>query len=37
MNATTSGMQQNGDTPMVRRAFNWGDFVLGLVVGAILL
>jgi hypothetical protein len=37
MNAAPNGMQQNGDTPMVRRAFNWGDFVLGLVVGAILL
>lgn len=34
MNAIQGGEMQQ---PRVHRAFNWGDFVLGLVVGAMLL
>jgi hypothetical protein len=37
MSQQNGPMQQGNGMAMASRAFSWGDFVLGLVVGALLL
>lgn len=37
MNHQNGQMQTNGGMGAATRVFSWGDFVLGLVVGALLM